>query len=40
MEETSSEILRKMIVEELDKCTDAEFLDLIYKMLVMETGRE
>lgn len=40
MEETSSEIMKKMIVQELEKCTDADFLDLIYKMLIMETGRE
>lgn len=35
--EDSNEIMRKMIEEAIKECTNADLLDLIYKLLIVET---
>ena len=40
MEETDCSPLKELITKSLAECTDADLLDLIYKLIVTETGRE
>ena len=34
---SESDVLRSMVVEAVEKCTDPSLLDLIYKLLVLST---
>lgn len=36
--ENETELLRKLTVQAINECTDTDLLDLVYKLLIMETN--